>query len=129
MLSILEVLPWSVHTIVRVVDQEDVQCKRYTRCHITLIESTIIDETANMNMILSKHDTPTTPNDNELIDDMPASRNTLVSNQKYSRHICTIPIEQDMRKSCVTIIHSIPFSSASSPPRCSLHPDSLQHTI
>lgn len=129
MLSILEVLPWSVHTIVRVVDQEDVQCKRYTRCHITLIESTIIDETANVNMILSKHDTPTTPNDNELIDDMPASRNTLVSNQKYSRHICTIPIEQDMRKSCVTIIHSIPFSSASSPPRCSLHPDSLQHTI
>ena len=97
--------------------------------HVTLIESTIIDETENMNMILSKHDTPTKPNDNELIDDMPASRNTLVSNQKYSRHICTIPIEQDMRKSCVTIIHSIPFSSASSPPRCSLHPDSLQHTI
>lgn len=59
MLSILEVLPWSVHTIVRVVDQEDVQCKRYTRCHITLIESTIIDETENMNMTLSKHDTPT----------------------------------------------------------------------
>ena len=26
--------------------------------HITLIESTIIDETENMNMILSKHDTP-----------------------------------------------------------------------
>lgn len=82
-----------------------------------------------MNMTLSKHDTPTKPNDNELIDDMPESRNTLVSNQKNSRNICTIPIEQDMRKSCVTINHSIPFSSASSPPRCSLHPNSLQHTI
>lgn len=60
--------------------------------HITLIESTIIDETANMNMILSKHDIPTKPNDNELIDDMPASRSTLASKQKNSRNICTIPI-------------------------------------